>query len=79
MQCGGQILVQHMCIAIRSTIYPTYATGVLGVGIHPYICMYVCLCMYVYVCVCMCMYVYVCARIIGSICMRVYARVCVCI
>ena len=40
-----------------------------------YVCMYVC--MYVYVCVCMCMYVYVCVCV--CMCMCVYVCVCVCV
>ena len=39
---------------------------------YVYVCIYICICMYMYVCICMYLYVYVC------ICMYMYVYVCIC-
>jgi len=46
-----------------------------------YVCMRVCVCMYVcvYVCVCVCLYVCVCIYVCVSVCMYVCVYVCVCV
>jgi len=53
---------------------------------HIYVCMYVCVCVYIYVCVCVMMCVrvcvskcvYVCVSVCGCVYVYIYIYVCVC-